>query len=191
MTNERFCDNVLSLIGRPYSEVDCIAVVRLAANIRCQGTNWLWRSFKNSGKYQYLSERWSLPPAVPDILNGMLVFRIKWNQTPSGYSDTPNCHHVGVIVGEDVVQSSEDKGVYRKRYTPAGWNGGGWLRMIEDPTDAPNWDGPEHSDGIISGSGPDKLPETEHSTDPSLETIGFTTADHAMLMAIYNYLIRD
>ena len=133
MTNEEFCKNVLSLIGQPYSQTDCIGVVRKAANIRCQGTNWLWRSFTASGKYKYLSERNKTAPAVENAINGTLVFRIKWGEIPSGYTDKPNCYHVGVLIDGNVIQSNPSTGVCKSIYTPSQWDGSGWLKQIDKP----------------------------------------------------------
>ena len=131
MTPEEFVRNAERLIGMSYSECDCIGVVRRAAGIRCQGTNWLWRSYESSGKYQYLIDRFSTAVPADEAPTGLLVFRIKWNEVPRGYNDRPNCHHVGIIDGKDVIQSQESKGVYRKRYVPSEWQGAGWLKFID------------------------------------------------------------
>ena len=183
MTSEEFVRNAAALIGRPYSEVDCIGVVRLAAKIRCQGTNWLWRSYHNSGKYKYLDYRLDRPPAASELRNGLLVFRIKWNERPKGYNDTPNCHHVGIIDGADVIQSQESKGVYRKKYNPDEWQACGWLKQItrvEIPLDPdPNDDEPFSDidiDSDISGS--------EDIIDPLFEI-------YHMVKAIYDKIIID
>ena len=65
MDQHEFVRRALSLVGQSYGECDCIGVVRKAANIKCQGTNWLWRSIFNSPKYRYLFER-SVKPLSPD-----------------------------------------------------------------------------------------------------------------------------
>ena len=169
MENKRFCENVLSLIGQPYSQTDCIGVVRKAAGIRCQGTNWLWRSYNTRGKYQYLIERMERPPRMSELKNGMLVFRIKWEQIPKGYSDRPNCHHVGVVIDGFVIQSTESAGVNRKPYVIDEWDGCGWLRFIDKPIAAA---------GIPSQDVDIPFDEPELS-------------DHEMLKAIYNHLIVD
>lgn len=134
ISNEAFCNKVIAMIGQPYTETDCIGVVRKAAGIRCQGTNWLWRSYTSSGKYRYLTERMERAPTDREIKNGMLVFRIHFDKIPKGYSDTPDCHHVGVIVGSDVIQSNPNTGVARKVYKPSEWDGCGWLKFVEKPT---------------------------------------------------------
>lgn len=169
MTNEVFCDRVQSLIGLPYSECDCIGVVRRAAGIRCQGTNWLWRSYESAGKYRYLAERATTAPAQDSAINGQLVFRIKWDEKPRGYDDRPNCHHVGVIIGNDVIQSNEKTGVCRKKYNPAEWDGCGWLKFIDYPSKRP----PEN----IAPADP------EYNDEP--------LSDHDMIKALYDHFIID
>jgi hypothetical protein len=143
MTPNDFCARAKSLIGRPYSEIDCIGVVRVAAGIRCQGTNWLWRSYNNAGKYRYLSIRMDRSPTMKEARNGMLVFRIKWEQIPNGYTDKPNCHHVGVITDDMVIQSNPSSGVTISAYNPDQWDGCGWLKQIDyvqDPAPEPDDD---------------------------------------------------
>jgi len=142
VTANEFCRRAEELIGRPYSEIDCIGVVRIAANIRCQGTNWLWRSYENSGKYRYLIERMERPPLKRETRNGLLVFRVNWNFIPSGYNDKPNCYHVGIISGENVIQSQEKQGVNIKPYNYEEWDACGWLKQItpDTVTDEPNYD---------------------------------------------------
>lgn len=130
MTGEEFARNAENLIGRRYSDVDCIGVVRLSANIRCSGTNWLWRSYHNSKKYQYLTERADIAPARSQVQDGLLVFRVRWGNVPEGYSDTPNCYHVGVIQGDTVIQSNPGPGVYKSPYKPEDWDACGMLKSI-------------------------------------------------------------
>lgn len=172
MENKRFCENVLSLIGQPYSQTDCIGVVRKAAGIRCQGTNWLWRSYTTRGKYQYLIERMERPPRLSELKNGLLVFRIKWDQIPKGYTDRPNCHHVGVIVDGFVIQSNESAGVNRKPYVIDEWDGCGWLRFIDKPIQ------------------PDGIPDGDIEI-PYTDVQAVELSDHEMIKAIYNHLIVD
>ena len=169
MTNYDFCQHVCSMIGQPYSQTDCIGLIRKAAGIRCQGTNWLWRSFDSSGKYRYLIHRLERPPTKTEIYNGLLVFRIRWDQIPPNYSDKPNCHHVGVIVGKDVIHSSSVRGkVIREPYEVDDWSGAGWLKFIDAP------------DAVYIDPDPDQ--EEERPAELS---------DHDMLLAIYNKLIID
>lgn len=133
MDNLEFVKNARELIGLSYSNCDCIGVVRNAANIRCSGTNWLWRSYTMSKKYQYLYERHTGPilhlPAVP----GALVFKIAWDEIPKGYSDKPNCYHVGVIGsdGKTVIHSSPKTGVREEELRPDEWDGWGLLKQID------------------------------------------------------------
>ena len=175
MENKQFCRNVQALIGQPYSQTDCIGVVRKAAGIRCQGTNWLWRSYNSRGKYQYLTQRWEHPPRRGEFKNGLLVFRIKWDQIPKGYGDRPNCYHVGVIVDGDVIQSNESTGVNRKPYNISEWDGCGWLKFIDFPT------------------APEKIAEDENgiSYNDVITQPGDGLTDHEMILAIYNHLIVD
>lgn len=186
MENKRFCENVLSLIGQPYSQTDCIGVVRKAAGIRCQGTNWLWRSYNSRGKYQYLTQRLERPPRLNELKNGMLVFRIKWDQIPKGYNDRPNCHHVGVIVDGFVIQSNESAGVNCKPYIIDEWDGCGWLKFIDPPISAPQIQTPDNEIPISSLQiqKPDNgIPFDDIQPDE--------LSDHEMIKAIYNHLIVD
>lgn len=183
MENKQFCQNVLSLIGQQYSQTDCIGVVRKAAGIRCQGTNWLWRSYTTKGKYQYLTQRLERPPRQHELKNGMLVFRIKWDQVPKGYTDRPNCHHVGVIVDGNVIQSNESTGVNRKPYIVDEWDGCGWLKFIDFPCAPPVAEPPIAADRIHETE--TEIPFDDVYTQPD------ELSDHDMIKAIYNHLIVD
>lgn len=174
MTNAKFCENVLALIGDSYEETDCIAVIRKAAGIRCQGTNWLWRSYKSRGKYQYLIERMERAPLGNECRNGSLVFRIKYDSIPPGYDDKPNCHHVGVIIGDDVIQSQQGRGVYQKPYDFSEWDGYGWLKMVDKPK---------------SG---ETLPFDDPPEDDDYEPVtDYEPTDHEMIKALYDHFIID
>ena len=152
MDQHEFVRRALSLVGQSYGECDCIGVVRKAANIKCQGTNWLWRSIFNSPKYRYLVER-SVKPLTPDRYeDGLLVFRIRFDQIPKGYTDTPDCHHVGVLGFNngrwEVIQSNPSPGVTNTGFSPSQWDGWGKLKMIDyagpaqpDPQPDPETDG--------------------------------------------------
>lgn len=181
MENKLFCDRVLKLIGLPYTECDCIGVVRRAAQIRCQGTNWLWRSYNNSGKYKYLTQRMDRPPTMNELTDGLLVFRIKWNEIPRDYNDRPNCHHVGIIIGRDVVQSQESKGVYKKPYSVNEWDGCGWLKQVDIPKKISNMD--EYESQYIPDIGPDEI----HPEDLEGENLTM----YMMVKALYNKFIVD
>lgn len=190
MRADDFCRRCFDLIGKPYTQIDCIGVVRTAAGIRCQGTNWLWRSYNSRGKYQYLIERLDRAPELSEIRDGLLVFRIAWYEKPSGYDDRPNCYHVGVIYGGKVIQSQEKSGVYMKDYNPGEWQGAGWLKMIE-PTpnggtaDAvrPNTDHAAHDSD---------LPFTDTVEDPSEKTIDDKINEiYQMVKSLYDKVFPD
>lgn len=173
MTSSEFCRRAKSLIGRPYTEVDCIGVVRSAANIRCQGTNWLWRSYNNSGKYRYLNIRMERAPTMQEARDGMLVFRIRWDQIPDGYTDKPNCYHVGIICGGSVIQSNPKPGVYMEPYDPGKWDGCGWLKQVEYVQD------------------PEPEPEPDDDDLIELDPIDTHPSLYDMICAIYDKICID
>lgn len=131
LTNKQFCENALTLIGQPYSVIDCIGVVRRSAGIACQGTNWLWRSYKNKSKYKYLKEREEGKVTSESYIDGLLVFKIKNDEVPNGYSDKPNCYHVGVLYDGNVIQSNPSTGVYMSKFNPSDWQGYGKLKQVD------------------------------------------------------------
>lgn len=133
MTNTQFVNNCLSLCGKSYNEVDCIGVVRKALNIQCKGTNWLWRSYNNSPKYKYLISRYNEIEVEDVLLPGSVVFKINWNETPTGYNDKPNCYHVGVIGlnGDSVIHSSPSTGVREEKFNVFNWNAYGLMKQVE------------------------------------------------------------
>lgn len=85
-------------IGTPYREMDCIALIRDvirrsaggARDYRCEGTNWLWRSIGNSGKYRHLTWR---QEGTQGACAGMLAFK------RSG----EDIHHVGLVTDAGTV----------------------------------------------------------------------------------------
>lgn len=164
MTGTEFADKALDLVGTPYNSCDCIGVVRKPLGLKIQGTNWLWRSINNSSKYQYAVMRSSTPPTESEIQDGLVVFRIKWDAIPDGYSDKPDAHHVGVIIRLNrwsVIQSNPKTGVVVGDYEPDKWQGYIKMKQVE----------------YI----PPKVPE------PSYEL-----SDHEMIVAIYNKIMgRD
>jgi hypothetical protein len=95
-----------SLIGTPYSELDCINLIKKVIRIApggvpgytTAGTNSLWRSYDSSPKYKDLTWRqMSIAGAKP----GMLAFKINGE----------NIHHVGIVTESDtVIHSSSAKG---------------------------------------------------------------------------------
>lgn len=134
MRNDLFCARARALIGESYNSTDCIGVVRKAAEIKCQGTNWLWRSYFNTPKYKYLSQRGEGCPEK--LIPGQLFFRIRWNTIPDGYTTKPDCYHVGVLVwfedeGWKIVQSNPKPGVYISDFVPDEWDAWGLLKQVE------------------------------------------------------------
>lgn len=132
MDNLEFVNNARELIGLSYSNCDCIGVVRNAANIRCSGTNWLWRSYTMSAKYKYLSERTIGHVHLP-VFPGTLVFKIDFDDVPAGYSDKPDCYHVGIVGsnGKTVIHSSPKTGVREEELRPDEWDGWGLLKQVD------------------------------------------------------------
>lgn len=94
------------LIGTPYSELDCInlikKVIRTAPGgdktYTTAGTNALWDSFNMSAKYKDLTWRQA---GLTGALGGMLAFK----------ADGEDVHHVGIVTDEGtVVHSSSTQG---------------------------------------------------------------------------------
>lgn len=126
-----------SLIGTPYSELDCInlikKVIRTApggvAGYTTAGTNTMWESYGASAKYRDLTWR---QEGISGARAGMLAFK------RSG-SDV---HHVGVVTGEGtIIHSSSTQGGRGVVETPLsvseGWNLLGIHRYIETAQNAP------------------------------------------------------
>lgn len=87
-----------SLIGTPYSQLDCINLIKYVirtavggvTSYTVAGTNALWKSYKSSPKYKDLTWRqMSVSGAVP----GMLAFKI----------DGSDVHHVGLVTNNGTV----------------------------------------------------------------------------------------
>ena len=103
------------LLGTPYSEMDCInlikAVIRKSPggveNYTTAGTNALWNSFEAVKKYRDLLER---RRGIHGAQAGMLAFKIR--ERPNGGEDI---HHVGLVtdVGT-VIHASGPTGPYRR-----------------------------------------------------------------------------
>lgn len=119
-----------SLIGTPYTQMDCIGLVRAVIQrspggdpgYRCEGTNWLWDSINNSGKYKHLIAR---QEGLTGVQAGMLPFK---------RYGTDQEDHVGIATGEGtVIHSSSVKGcVVETPLTAAeGWDLLGTHRYIE------------------------------------------------------------
>lgn len=130
MLAQDFIDNCKALVGQSYELTDCIGVVRKALGIQCQGTNWLWRSINNSAKYKYLTFR---STTLPDAITpGTVLFKVQFDVIPSGYSDKPNCYHIGVPVGDGMVVDSTPKyGVRLRNLYPDEWDAWGELKQVE------------------------------------------------------------
>lgn len=119
-----------SMLGTPYGEMDCIAlivqIIRRSpggvADYRCQGTNWLWDSVGNSGKYRHLTSR---QEGIGGIRAGMLVFK-RYGLEDEG--------HVGLVTGSGtVIHASSVFGevVETPLNASQGWDLAGVHRYIE------------------------------------------------------------
>ena len=95
-----------SLIGTPYSEIDCIGlivrVIRTSPGgvgaYRTAGTNTLWKSAEASAKYRDLTWR---QEGIAGAQAGMLAFKRRGTDV----------HHVGLVTGDGtVIHSSSAKG---------------------------------------------------------------------------------
>ena len=118
-----------ALIGTPYSELDCInlikKVIRTAPggdkNYTTAGTNALWDSYDKTGKYQDLIWRQA---GISDAKPGMLAFM--------GVG-TGDVNHTGLVTERGtVIHSSKSRGgVVETEITDKSlWNGLGSHRMI-------------------------------------------------------------
>lgn len=90
-----------SLLGTPYSEIDCIGlivrVIRTSPGgvgaYRTAGTNTLWRSATASAKYRDLTWR---QEGIAGARAGMLTFKRR----------STDVHHVGLVTGDGTVLHS-------------------------------------------------------------------------------------
>ena len=120
-----------SYIGTPYREMDCIRLVVMVIrnspggvkDYRCQGTNWLWDSVNNSGKYRHLTSR-------EDGLSGAQAGKLAFKRYGKDAED-----HVGIVTGEGTIihsSSVDGRGVVETPLTRAeGWDLLGTHRYIE------------------------------------------------------------
>ncbi|MBQ8620320.1 MAG: C40 family peptidase [Clostridia bacterium] len=119
-----------SMIGTPYSEMDCMAlivqVIRRSPggvkSYRCQGTNWLWDSAKGSGKYRHLTNR---QEELAGAKAGMLAFK-RYGMEDEG--------HVGLVTeAGTVIHASSERGRTVETVLSAsqGWDLLGVHRYIE------------------------------------------------------------
>lgn len=132
MKNKEFISNCYTLLGKPYSEVDCIGVIRKALNIRIEGSNWLFRSINNSPKYRYLVLR---KPCSSDETPppGAVVFKIDESKTPNGYETGPDAYHCGVVDEDGYVIHSSPKTGVRKDFNSRWktWDYWGLMKQVE------------------------------------------------------------
>ena len=131
------------LIGTPYSEMDCIALIRAVIKkspggdkaYRCEGTNWLWRSIGNSEKYRHLLLRWE---GIDKARAGMLAFK----------RNGDDVHHVGLVTDEGtVIHASSASGAVVETALDHTWDLLGWHAHIEigdlvfeSEDDGPAWE---------------------------------------------------
>lgn len=125
------------LIGTQYSEMDCIALIRAVikrtaggvSDYRCEGTNWLWRSIKNSGKYRHLIWR---QEGIEGARGGMLAFKRSGD----------DIHHVGLVTEKrTVIHSSSVHGCVVETELDGSWDLLGTHRYIEVAEDAAESEG--------------------------------------------------
>ena len=116
-----------SLLGTPYSELDCIGlivrVIRTSPGgvgaYRTAGTNTLWRSAEASAKYRDLTWR---QEGVACARAGMLAFKRRGTDV----------HHVGLVTGDGtVVHSSSAAGKVVETKLDGSWHLLGVHRYIE------------------------------------------------------------
>lgn len=106
------------LLGTSYKEMDCIALIRAVikrtaggvSDYRCEGTNWLWRSIKNSGKYRHLIWR---QEGIEGARGGMLAFKRSGD----------DIHHVGLVTEKGtVIHSSSVHGCVVETELDGSWD---------------------------------------------------------------------
>ena len=114
-------------IGTPYGTMDCIALIRDiikrsaggVPDYRCEGTNWLWKSIGNSGKYKHLIWR---QESIEGARGGMLAFKRSGD----------NIHHVGLVTDKGtVIHSSSVSGQVVETPLDSSWHCLGQHRYIE------------------------------------------------------------
>lgn len=95
-----------SLIGTPYSELDCINLIKKVirtskggvSNYTTAGTNTLWRSFDSAAKYRDLTWRQN---GIANAKPGMIAFK----------ATGTDWHHAGIVTERNtVVHSSSTQG---------------------------------------------------------------------------------
>ena len=106
-----------SMIGTPYSRVDCIGLIKWiirqapggVTSYTTAGTNSLWKSYDMSAKYRDLTWR---QEGIQGAQAGMLAFK----------RNGEDVHHVGLVTGDGtVVHSSSAKGQVVETALDGGW----------------------------------------------------------------------
>ena len=139
------------LIGTPYSELDCInlikKVIRTAPGgvpgYTTAGTNTLWNSAQASSKYRDLTWR---TEGISGACAGMLAFKRKGN----------DIHHVGIVTEKETVihsSSAENgRGVVETPLSAAeGWNllaKHRYIGTIENEEDGEDMDDLNHASEV-------------------------------------------
>lgn len=124
-------DKARTLIGTPYSKLDCINLIKKVIReapggvkgYTTAGTNSLWRSFDMSAKYKDLTERHD---GIDNVPAGAIPFK----------RDGDDYHHAGIATERGtVIHSSSTQGGRGVVETPLtaseGWNCWGVHRYIE------------------------------------------------------------
>lgn len=151
-----------SLIGTPYSTLDCIGlivrVIRTApggvTTYRTAGTNTLWKSAEASAKYRDLTWR---QEGIAGARAGMLAFKRRGT----------DAHHVGLATGEGtVVHSSSAKGCVVETKLDGSWHLLAVHRYIE-AQELPQLDAPTDTSGGSLGDGK----ETEQMTPYKMKVV--------------------
>ena len=116
-----------ALLGTPYTQMDCIALIRAVirrseggvGDYRCEGTNWLWRSIDNASKYRHLTWR---QESISGAKAGMLAFK------RSG----EDVHHVGLVTeAGTVIHASSVFGYAVETALDGSWHCLGQHKYIE------------------------------------------------------------
>ncbi|MCI7737095.1 MAG: SH3 domain-containing protein [Clostridiales bacterium] len=116
-----------SMIGTPYSRVDCIGLIKWIIRqapggvpvYTTAGTNSLWKSYDMSAKYKDLTWR---QEGIVGARAGMLAFKRKGEDV----------HHVGLVTGDGtVIHSSSARGQVVETALDGSWALLGIHRYIE------------------------------------------------------------
>lgn len=141
------------LIGTPYTEaMQCddliVETIRRSRGgvkgYRIAGTNWLWESIRNAGKYRHITWR---QEGLGGARAGMLAFK----------RTEQDVHHVGIVTGEgSVIHSSSAWGCVAETPLEAqeGWNLLAVHRAIRVGADTERETGAET--GVSPGANPEK-----------------------------------